>query len=122
MEKIRLRLKSDAWDVGHPYVTIMNRYVVRETVERLEQSRVGLVPAQPQPCRYVERHLVPPVRNAASGRPAVLFHHTQDTHVLHQPVAQGTVELQDIAIRPHPTIPNQVPGVLQREEVFSRRQ
>src|SRR5918995_4193297 len=122
MEKIGLRLKSDAWNVGHPYVTVMDGYVICETVERLEQSRIRFVSTQPKSCCYVERHLVSTVGYATACRPAVLFHHTQDAHILYQPVAQGTVELQGIAIRPHPTVPNQVPGVLQREEVFSRRQ
>src|SRR5829696_918794 len=120
--KIGLRLKSDTWNVGHPYITVMDGDVVRKTVERLEQSRIRFVSAQPESGCYVERHLVSTMGDATACRPAVLFHHTQDAHILYQPVAQGTVELQDVAIRPHPTIPNQVPGVLQREEVSSRRQ
>src|SRR3712207_4358621 len=122
MKKIGLRLKSDAWNVGHPYVTVMDGYVIRETVERFEQTRIGFVSTQPESGCYVERHLVSTVGDATACRPAVLFHHTQDAHILYQPVAQGTVELQDVAISPHPTVPNQVPGVLQREEVFSRSQ
>src|SRR5579859_2593504 len=90
--------------------------------KRLEDSRIGFVPAQAQSRGDVQRHLVAAMGDAALGRPSVLAQHFQYAQILHEPVAERAVELQNIPIRPQSAIADQIARVLHRKEVFAGRQ
>src|SRR5712692_4522091 len=121
-EQIRLLLEPDPGRVVHPYPAALDANAVRKSAEGLEQVGIGLVSAQPEPRGDIERHLVPAVRDAAAGRPAVPANGVEGAQVFDQSVAQGAVELQPVAIGAHSAITEQVARVLRREEVLAGRQ
>ena len=75
--------KPDAGNSWQLNVTVFNRDTVRESAERLEDARVGLIAAQAETSRDVERHLVTAMRDTARGRPAVTLQHFQNAQVFH---------------------------------------
>ena len=119
--KVGLALEPDAGKIRQGDEAVLDLHPIREAAERLEQVGVALVATQAQAGGDVQRHLVAAVRDAAAGRPAVFLEHVQGAQVLHQAVAQRTVELQPVAVRAHAAISDQVACVLHREQIFARR-
>src|SRR5947199_8716191 len=93
-------------------VAVLDRYPISKSTERLKNSWIGFVAPQPQTRCDVQRHLVPSVRNAADWRPPVVLQHAQNSKVFDQAVAQSAIELQDVAIRPHLRVANQISRIL----------
>ncbi len=81
---------------------------------------VGLVAAQLERGGDVQAELVSAVGNAATRGPAVLLEHFLDPQVLGQPVAQGGVDLDIVAIGTHPAVADQIAGILHGEQVLTR--
>src|ERR1700687_4526389 len=63
---------------------------------------------------------MPTVWNATTRGPSVLLQHVQYPQIFDQSVAEGAIELKDVAIGPHACIPDQIARVLNRKEIFSR--
>jgi hypothetical protein len=70
----------------------------------LEQVRIGLITTQAEAGCDVERHLVAAVGDTATNGPAVVFEHPQGAEILDEPVAQGAIKLEPIAVGTHPPI------------------
>src|SRR6478735_8871450 len=119
--ELGLALEPDARDLGQADPAVHHDGVVGEAAGGLELARVGLVAAELERGRDVQGELVSAVRDAAAGGPAVLAQHGLDPQVLGQPVAQRRVDLDDVAVRAHPAVADQVAGVGQREQVLSGR-
>src|SRR6202035_2495405 len=68
----------------------------------------------------VQRELMPAMRNTAARGPSVLLQHIQNPQVLDQTVAEGAIELQDVAIRAHTCVAKQSARILNRKKIFSR--
>src|SRR5699024_8517371 len=117
--ELRLALEPDAWKVTRCHTAAGDHRIVGEATGGLELSGVGLVAAQLEGCGDVQRDLVSAVRDAPAGGPTVLGEHVQETAVLRQPVAQGRVDLYEVAVRAHTAVADQVPCVLQREQVLT---
>ncbi len=100
-DQVRLALEADARQFRHGDVAVLDPHGIREPAIGLEQVRIALVAAQPQPGRDVERHLVPAMRDAAGRRPPGGPQHLQSAQVFDQPIRQRAVELQPVPVRPH---------------------
>src|SRR3982751_1445028 len=70
--EVGLSLEADAGKLGHRHVAVFHAHAVGESAKGLEQVGIRFVAAQAQSRGDVERHLVPAVRYAARGRPAML--------------------------------------------------
>src|SRR3954470_8835720 len=121
LDQVRLPLETDAGQVGQRHVAVLDLDAIGEAAEGLEEVGVGLVASEPEAGRDVERHLVPAVRDAAAGGPAVFLEHVERAKVLDQAVAERAIELQPVAIGPHAAVADQVAGVLHREQVLAGR-
>src|SRR4051794_4451695 len=93
LDQIGLALEADAGQVGQRHVAVLDLDAIGEAAEGLEQVGVALVAAESEAGRNVERHLVPAVRDAAAGGPAVFLEHVERAKVLDQAVAERAVEL-----------------------------
>ena len=74
-------LEADARRTRQADMAVDHRNVVGEAVERPEYVRVGLVAAEVEAGRDMERELVAAVRDAAARRPAVLGEHGATVYV-----------------------------------------
>src|SRR6476661_5898237 len=117
--ELGLALEPDARDLGQADPAVHHDGVVGEAAGGLELARVGLVAAELERGRDVQGELVAAVRDAAAGGPAVLAQHVLDPQVLGQAVAQRRVDLDDVAVRAHPAVADQVAGVRQGEQVLA---
>src|SRR6478752_3553729 len=119
--ELGLALEPDARDLGQADPAVHHDGVVGEAAGGLELARVGLVAAELERGRDVQGELVSAVRDAAAGGPAVLAQPVLDPQVLGQPVAQRRVDLDDVAVRAHPAVADQVAGVGQGEQILAGR-
>jgi transglutaminase-like putative cysteine protease len=111
--------ETDAREVGHENVAILDADLVGKAAIGLEQVGVALVAAEAEACGDVEGHLVTAMRDAAGGGPAGLVQDFEGAEIFAQTVGQGAVELQPIAVGAHAAMAEQVAGVLMAEEVFA---
>src|SRR5579872_4110516 len=118
-EQFLFRFKPDARRLRQRDVTVFNGRVVRESAKGLKYSRVGFISTKSQSGGDMQRQLVAAMRNAAGRRPAIFLEHIQNPHVLDQSVAQCAIELQDVAIRAHARVTDQVPRILNRKKILS---
>src|SRR3954462_3834784 len=111
-DQVGFALEADAGQLGHDDVPVLDTHAVREAAVGLEQVRVALVATEPKAGGDVEQHLVSAVRDAAGGSPAELFQNIKGAQVFDQAVGQGAIELQKIAVGPHPAVAQEVARIL----------
>src|SRR5579864_6465211 len=119
-EQLFLGFKPNARRFRQRDVTLCNGRVIGKSAKGLKYSRVRFISAESQSGSDVQRQLMPAVRNAATRGPTVLFQHVQNAHVLDQAVAQRAIKLQNVAIRAHARIADQVSRILNRKKIFAR--
>src|SRR5215469_62635 len=86
-----LCFKADTRKLRQTDVAVFDGDRVRKSSERLANTCIGFITTEAKPGRDVERHLMPTVRNAASGRPAVFPQHFENTQVFHQAVTKRAI-------------------------------
>src|SRR5262249_26884393 len=73
--EIRFLLEPDSRNVGQTDLAVHHGNVVGKSSERLEDTGIRLVAAEPEPGRHVERHLMPAVGDDGTPAPPVLLQH-----------------------------------------------
>src|SRR6202022_4660339 len=106
--KIGFSLEPGARQIRHGDVAVLDANAVRETAIGLEQIGIALVAAETETGRDIERHLMAAMRNAAARRPALGFEHAKGALLFAKPVGQRAIELQPVAVGPHPAIADEV--------------
>src|SRR4051812_36221834 len=71
--------------------------------------------------REMQRHLVTAVGDAAPRGPPARREHVEDPEVFDDAVPEGRIELQKVAVGAHAAIADEVPRVLEREQVLACR-
>src|SRR4051794_4774378 len=117
--EVGFALEPDAGSVVELDAAVLHHRVVGEAAGGLELAWVGLVATELEGGSDVQRELVPTVRDAAARGPTMLGEHVLDAAVLDQAVAQGRVDLDVVAIGAHAAVADQVPGVLEGEEILA---
>src|SRR5438552_6634691 len=92
--EIGFALKADARQIRHRDDAVLDANAVGETAIGLEQVGIALIAAETKTGRDVERHLMPAMRDAARGRPAMGLQHRQCALIFAEPIGQGAIELQ----------------------------
>src|SRR5947209_1436540 len=118
-DQIRFAFKTDARQVRHSDIAVLHLNAIGKTAIGLEEVGIRFVPAEAEARGYVERHLVPAMRDAALRRPAVALQHVERPQIFDEAIAQRTIELQPVAIPTHPTIADEIARVLHREKVLA---
>src|SRR3954469_14046115 len=104
LNQVGLAFEADAGKLRHRDEAVLDTHAVGEAAVGLEQVRVALVASEPEASCDVERHLMAAVRDAAAPRPTALLEHIERAQVLDEPIRERAIELQPIAVRPHPAI------------------
>src|SRR3954454_19991422 len=91
LDQVRLPLETDAGQVGQRHVAVLDLDAVGEAAVGLEEVRGGLVAPAPERGRDVERHLLPAMRDAGPGGPAVFLEHVARAKVLAQAAAEPAI-------------------------------
>src|SRR5437588_788001 len=119
--EIGFALKADARQIRHRDDAVLDANAVGETAIGLEQIGIALIAAEPETGRDVQRHLMPAMRDAARRRPAMGLQHRQSALIFAEPVGQGAVELQKVAVGPHAAVSNEIARILMAEQVLAGR-
>src|SRR6266852_7168422 len=100
-------------------MTVLDANAVRETAIGLEQIGIALIAAEAEAGRDIERHLMAAMRNASARRPALGLQHRKGALIFAKPVGQRAIELQPVAVWPHPAVAKEVARGRVAEEIFA---
>src|SRR4051812_42319271 len=111
-DQIRLLLEADPRSFRQRDVPVLDSHRVGEAAERLEEIGIGLVAAESESRSDVQGKLVAAVRDAAAPGPGLGAPPLESAQVLDESVARGAVELEDVAVGPHPAVAEEIARVL----------
>src|SRR6476659_11081037 len=120
-DQIRFAFKTDARQIRHRDIAVLDLHAIGNTAIVLEQVGIGFVAAEAETGGDVERHLVAALRAAALRRPAVALQHVERPQIFDEAIAQRAIELQPVAVSPHAAVADEIARVLHGEEVLAGR-
>src|SRR6266481_3830848 len=119
--QVGFSLEPDARQIRHDDVTVLDANTVGVTAIGLEQIWIAFIAAEAETGRDIQRHLMSAMRNTPARRPAAGLQHAKRALILAQPIRQRAIELQPVAVGPHPAVANEVARILMAEQVFAGR-
>src|SRR6266849_312647 len=97
---IGLSFKTDARQIRHGDVTVLDAHAIRKTAIGLEQVGIAFIAAEAEPRCDIERHLMAAMRNTAARRPAQGLQDAERALIFAKSIRQRAIELQPVAVGP----------------------